>query len=261
MLAWLMLSRLTWTTLDLFEDAVFRISLILFLVAVTVSVFIARRILDRRSFLSLGLRPTRWMLPDFLFGFTLIGLLMGGIFVLELACGWLTVQGFAWQTMPWPQILWRTVIDVFCFGFFTSWSEELSDRGYWLQNLKEGLNLSWAMVLSSAIFAIRHLANPSASASSTVIIFCAGLFLAYGWLKTGQLWLPLGLHAGWNIFEGIVFGFPVSGFHTFHLIDQTVQGPQWFTGGAFGPESGLVTLLALGCGTVAITQWHQVTRT
>ena len=67
------------------------------------------------------------------------------------------------------------------------------------------------------------------------------MFLAYGYLTTKQLWLPIGLH-GWNFFGGVGFGFPVSGLDIFQLTRINVSGPELWTGGAFGPEAGLVLL-------------------
>jgi hypothetical protein len=84
-------------------------------------------------------------------------------------------------------------------------------------------------------------------------LILAGVFLGYGYTSTRQLWLPIGLHTGWNFFEGTVFGFPVSGMADFpSLIHITVKGPILLTGGAFGPEAGLVILPALGLGALLV---------
>ena len=107
------------------------------------------------------------------------------------------------------------------------------------------------------MFAVRHLGNPNTTWISTLGIFLAGIFLAYGWVRTKQLWISLGLHAGWNFFEGTVFGFPVSGFKSFPLIKQTVEGPEWITGGDFGPEAGFVVILAIAIGMIIIYWWSQ----
>ena len=80
----------------------------------------------------------------------------------------------------------------------------------------------------------------------------AGLFLAFGYTQTRQLWLPIGLHIGWNFFEGTVFGFSVSGMDWPTLILQRPQGPELITGGAFGPEAGLIQLPALIIGGLLI---------
>jgi membrane protease YdiL (CAAX protease family) len=83
-------------------------------------------------------------------------------------------------------------------------------------------------------------------------IFLAGLFLAFGYIRTQQLWLSIGLHIGWNFSEGVIFGFPVSGLDGFHLPSITTIGPDLWTGGSFGPEAGLIILPALILGTFLI---------
>jgi hypothetical protein len=102
----------------------------------------------------------------------------------------------------------------------------------------DGAGLRWALFISSAIFALLHLANPGSGAASTIGLLAAGYFLAFAWLRTGRLWLSIGLHIGWNFFEGTVFGFQVSGLEPFALMRHTPSGPAWAVGGAFGPEAG-----------------------
>ena len=122
-------------------------------------------------------------------------------------------------------------------------------RGYHLQTIASGFNLLWGLIISSAIFGALHLANPHATWISAAGILFAGLFLGYAYIRTKQLWLPIGLHIGWNFFEGVIFGFPVSGLDDiYHLIRIHVFGPEFWTGGAFGPEAGLILLPALALG-------------
>jgi membrane protease YdiL (CAAX protease family) len=219
--------------------------------AITLSIFIARRFLDRRTFTSLGLQGNKQALFDLLFGFALTGLMLGLIFLVEWAFGWLEVESFAWQVENFGNLIISvlTVLLIFALG---SWQEELLSRGYWLQNLSEGLNRSLGVLLSSAIFALVHVLNPNLSWLAFVGLFLSGLFLAYGYLRTNQLWLPIGLHLGWNFFEGTVFGFPVSGQYFYQLIRQSVSGPELITGGAFGPEAGLILIPILLLGTAGI---------
>lgn len=230
---------------------------LIFLAATTLSIFLARHYLDRRSFESLGLDIGFWMPWDLIFGFLLAGLLMAGIYSFELQLGWLKFIGYRWQQDSLGNLLSETFAGFLVLGICPSWQEELIYRGYWLQNVKEGLNLTAAIILTSVTFGARHLANPYASVLSTLVICLAGLWLTYAWLTTHQLWLPLGIHAGWNFFEGIVFGFPVSGFKGFHLIEQSVTGPVWLTGGEFGPEAGFVSIMAIGLGTLSVFAWSR----
>ena len=226
--------------------------------AITLSILIARRLLDRRTFTSLGLKGNRQAIYDLFFGIVLTGLMIGLIYLLEWAAGWLTVESLAWQSESWGNLTASILIMVILFGL-VGWQEELISRGYWLQNLRAGLNLSLGVLLSSAFFALAHSFNPNLSWQAFLGLFLSGLFLAYGYLRTRQLWLPIGLHIGWNFFEGTMFGFPVSGQYFYQVIRQTVSGPDIITGGAFGPEGGLILLPALLLGTVGIF-WYTKNR-
>ena len=224
------------------------------LIAFTASIFLARLFLDRRSIASMGLRLDRRVWKDILAGIGITFIMMALVFAAMSAAGWLTFEGFAWEAEPIQQVLGGT------FGFLgifilVGWNEELLSRGYHLQTLASGANLFWGVLLSSAVFGALHLGNPNATWVSAAGIFFAGLFLAYGYLRTGQLWLSISLHIGWNFFEGVVFGFPVSGLDIYPLTRIQVQGPGMWTGGAFGPEAGLVILPALLTGAGLIF-WH-----
>lgn len=219
--------------------------------AITVSVFVARRLLDRRSISSLGLVWNRQAVRDLVFGFLLAGLLLGLVFLVEWAAGWLQFEGFAWHFDPWPVVFGWVGVLFFTF-VLVGWQEELLARGYWLQNISEGLDLAWGVSISASLFALAHIANPNANLQSIVGLVAAGLFLSLGYLRTRQLWLPIGLHTGWNFFEGPIFGFPVSGLQFYRLIHHQVEGPVILTGGSFGPEAGLIQLPALLLGVVLI---------
>jgi hypothetical protein len=225
--------------------------------SITLSVFLARRFLDKRSFASLGFKLKWRALVDILAGIAITFVMMGVIYIIMLSSGWIEFEGFAWQSEP-PAAVVRNVLFIFLAFVLVGWNEELLSRGYHLQNVADGLNLTWGVILSSAVFGILHLANPNATWVSAVGIFLAGLFLVFAYLRTKQLWLSIGLHIGWNFFEGAVFGFPVSGMEFYRLIRQTVSGPELWTGGAFGPEAGLVILPALVLGMVLITIYSRI---
>jgi len=232
------------------------VTLILEFGSILTATWVARRYFDRRSFRSLGFRVTKQAWKDLGVGFLLPGLLMGLIFVVELLLGWIVLDGWVWQVASPGDSLIGIVSGLAAF-ILVGFSEEILSRGYHLQNLKDGLNLRWALLISSGIFALLHMANPHTSWFSALGILLAGYFMAYGWIRTGQLWLSIGLHIGWNFFEGNIFGFPVSGLMTTRLIHHHSTGPEWITGGAFGPEAGLIIIPAMALGVFIIRRYTE----
>ena len=114
-----------------------------------------------------------------------------------------------------------------------------------------------ACVLSSLFFGALHIGNPNATLSSTANITVAGLMLGLGYVLTGELAIPIGLHIAWNFVQANIYGFPVSGLRpvgaTFLEIEQ--GGPEAWTGGPFGPEAGLIGVSAMILGFLLITLW------
>ena len=220
------------------------------LLAILLATWVARIKLDRRSMTSLGLRWSRQSGVDLIAGFFTPGLLLGLIFVLYLLLGWLKVDGYAW-TQSGSSPLQGLLMGLLMF-IAVGIQEELLSRGYHLQNLIDGLSLPWGVVGSSAIFAALHLANPHSGLLPLLGIFAAGMLFAFAWLRTRQLWLAIGLHIGWNFFEGTIYGFPVSGTPAFSLIRTSITGPVVLNGGLFGPEGGVLILPILALGTLLV---------
>ncbi len=138
-------------------------------------------------------------------------------------------------------------------------------RGYPLRNLAEGINVRWlgprgalvvAWLVTSILFGAAHAGNQNATFISSFNIALAGILLGLGFVLTGELAIGIGLHMTWNLFQGTVFGFPVSGGQ-FGASVFTLQqgGPDLWTGGAFGPEAGLIGILAMAAGCLLILAW------
>ncbi len=123
--------------------------------------------------------------------------------------------------------------------------EEIIFRGY-LYRLSAKLLGTWgALALTSALFGAAHSFNRGATVGSSVAIALeAGLLLGSAYALTQRLWLPIGLHLGWNFAEGSIFGMSVSGFTTKgSLITGTLHGRNLLTGGIFGPEASIVAVV------------------
>lgn len=227
-------------------------------VALVVAVFIARGLYDKRRFETLGLEPRSPWLVDLAVG-ALVGLLlMSLIFLVHLAAGWLTIEGFGWQG-PSAGMFLPVLLGFLVIFLLVGFKEELMVRGYLFQNIEDGLGTVWAVVLSSVVFGVIHLGNPDSSLIAAAGISIGGLLFAVAYLVTRALWYPIGLHFAWNFAEGPIFGFPVSGLASGGLIIHRVTGPEPITGGAFGPEAGLIVVAAalLGIGlTLLYGRWR-----
>jgi membrane protease YdiL (CAAX protease family) len=116
--------------------------------------------------------------------------------------------------------------------------EEIIFRGALFRIVEEGFGTFAGLVISAALFGLIHSQNHGATLVSTAAIAVeAGLFLAAAYAATRTLWVPIGLHFGWNFVEGGLFGEAVSGGQYHGLFKTTLSGPTIFTGGAFGPEA------------------------
>jgi membrane protease YdiL (CAAX protease family) len=223
-------------------------------IGITGATVIARRFFDLRTFRSLGFNTDGHTLPDLLIGFLIPAAQMALVYAVEVALGWTHWQGWAWESAQASVVAGGLLLSLAVF-ILVGYQEELLSRGYQLQNLIDGSGLRWALLLSSVIFAALHLFNPGAGPAAIVGLVFAGYFLAFGWLRTGRLWLSIGLHVGWNFFEGTVFGFQVSGLDLFTLMRHSVIGPAWATGGSFGPEAGAVIVPSYALGILLIVAY------
>ena len=223
-------------------------------IAVIASVRIAVRFLDHRSIAGLGIVVDgRWW-RGLAAGFLISAAAMALLFASEWALGWITIIGAPMmQTagISFALAFAYTIVKVACVAVY----EEVYSRGYLLRNIADGTNMKFSVIVTSLVFALLHLSNPNASAASVASLFVNGLLFAAGVLLTGRLSTSIGLHAGWNLFEGAVFGFPVSGDKEgASLIGIQQRGPELLTGGAFGPEAGAVGIVAslVGIGLVFV---------
>ena len=113
---------------------------------VTLSVFLARQLLDRRTFVSLGLPINVDAAGELGTGFGIAFLVMGLIYLTHWTLGWLRLDGFAWESEPAWSIAADSLLYLAIF-VLVGWSEELMSRGYHLQTIASGTN----SVLGAAI--------------------------------------------------------------------------------------------------------------
>jgi membrane protease YdiL (CAAX protease family) len=239
---------------------------LIFGLTATVSVYVARRFLDRRSFQSLGLCWNRHAALDLIAGIAISALVMVVMFFVLLWAGFIEFHGFTWWTdepvgsAQFGAAAFPAIFGVLLELAIVAWWEELVFRGYLFQNTVEGLGLPWSVVILSLLFGLLHGMNPGATVLSTLLIAIITPQLVYAYLKTGQLWLPMGLHLGWNFFQASVFGFAASGQTSPTMIAQSPVGPDWLSGGTFGAEGSILIVPVTLASMVAIHYWVRATR-
>jgi hypothetical protein len=125
-------------------------------------------------------------------------------------------------------------------------TEELLFRGVLLRVLEERVGTWVALLLTAVLFGAMHLANPDATVwGALAIAIEAGGMLGAAYVATRTLWLPIGLHFGWNFAAAGIFGTEVSGSDAPQgLLEGVTSGPVLLSGGDFGPEGSLFAVLA-----------------
>ena len=126
-------------------------------------------------------------------------------------------------------------------------AEELLARGFLLPLIGTRWGPLAGVLVSALFFALLHLSNPHLSFISLLNLALFGLFAALYALFEGGLWGIFAIHAIWNWAQGNLYGFSVSGIeiHDGMLFDLMENGPDWLTGGLFGPEGGIVVTFVL----------------
>jgi len=203
-----------------------------------------------------GLSPREVMLPfrngwwrDLLVGLVLAGGAMGLLFVLERAAGWLTVRDWRWNEAPgavWLRSAWLALLA----NLLAAAGEEAMFRGYLLPGLRRAWGKGAALAVMAVLFAVPHLLVSGAAETHWAVFTAAlalpGLMLGWTALRSGDLWLPVGIHFAWNLVQGDLLnltGSPAGGIVFGAVTEQT--GPAWFVGTSYGIEVGVSGILAL----------------
>jgi len=204
--------------------------------------------LDNRPPSYIGLGGAPGWLTEVAGGFVL-GAAMIGVIVLVLgASGHLRYE--AGQAGAGRGVL--RLVAVFGIFLLGALHEELLFRGYPFQRLIEVLGAPAAVLLLAGAFGAVHSGNPHASIPGSLNTALVGILFSVAYLKTARLWLPIGLHWGWNFAEG-ASGLPVSGITIDALPwSARLSGSDWLQGGGYGPEASLTATAVIGAVMVAL---------
>jgi membrane protease YdiL (CAAX protease family) len=233
-----------------FEGPAALLQTIVALLAAIGAGFILLRWLDHRPLSSLGFGLTATQGKLFTFGLAIGGGVLLLVVGVMLGFGWLDFRGDSGTLGGWLATLVR---DFVLLGIAAA-AEEAMFRGYAFQRLAQGAGPWPALLLTSAGFAWAHANNPSVGNVALFNIFLAGLLLGAAYLLTKSLWFATAIHIGWNWAMASLADLPVSGLEILNtpLYEPQLSGPEWFTGGAFGPEGGFAGTAAFTAAIVAV---------
>jgi len=172
---------------------------------------------------------SRWLIEGYLLGVFAIGLPSAAL----IAGGWLAVEPTS------PGSWTGAAIRVSVLLLVAALAEEFLFRGYLLALLREKLGWGPALAVTSVAFGYVHAANPGASTRALLLVMLAGLFLGATVAVTRSLYAAWMAHFAWNWTMAVLLHIPVSGLETEAPDYRTVDaGPDWATGGVWGPEGG-----------------------
>lgn len=125
-------------------------------------------------------------------------------------------------------------------------AEEFTFRGYLQYTLTTGMGFWPSALLLSALFALAHGRNPGESKFGLLSVFVFGLLFCLLLRRTGNLWIAVGFHAGWDWGQTFFYGVRDSGIVPYHnLLNSEFTGSRWITGGSVGPEASIFTPIVL----------------
>jgi membrane protease YdiL (CAAX protease family) len=167
----------------------------------------------------------------------IFGGLATGVTMLAVVMAIMIANGFYDITYHGPASAWRGAGLAIESGVL----EEVIVRGVVMRLAWRAFGPLVAIVASSLLFGVGHIANPGATLFTTACVAIeAGIMLGSFYALTGRLWVSIGVHTGWNFTQGYLFGAHVSGGDFGDSIATSTARsdvPDWLTGGAFGPEA------------------------
>ena len=220
------------------------------LAAAVLAGVILLRWLDQRPARDLGFPLDRGVPRQFAIGLAIGAGALLLVAALMMLAGWLSFGRAEGTASAWGLTL---LADLGLLGVAAA-AEEAVFRGYPFQTLVRAAGAPVAVAVTSLAFAWAHTSNPNVDLLGLINILLAGVLLAVAYLWTRSLWFATAIHLGWNWSMASLVDLPVSGLEYFDtpLYEPVLRGPQWATGGAFGPEGGLTGTIAFAAALAAV---------
>ena len=201
--------------------------------------------IEKRKFRAYGL-PLRSALGKTLWMGIVFGLLFETVEMLLISA----MGGFSFGTLALAGTELAKFAGLWAVGFFmVGVFEEFLFRGYAQFTLAEGIGFWPSALLLSTIFGAVHLGNRGEGWAGALSVAMFGIFACFTLHRTGNLWFAIGFHAATDYAETFIYSVPDSGLlATGHLLNSTLHGPRWLSGGTIGPEGSAVDFVLMLAG-------------
>ena len=247
--------------MTIFPVVLYWVAPVLFVVATlstfataTVANAVTLRIWGHGQLSDIGMQWTRASRRNVLLGFA------GGAGAALLAVLLPVAGQLSWiERVPGSSVQWGSLIFVSVLLLFGAVGEEMLFRGFAFQFLVGRIGPYATVLPFGVLFGLMHGNNPNQSWLGLINTVLWGILFGYAFLRSGDLWLPVGLHFGWNWVLPL-FGANLSGY-TMGVTGFTTRSNAslWWTGGNYGPEGGVFTTVVV-VALVFFLRWAPVER-
>lgn len=216
-------------------EALFREYIPLFIGA-TLSLYLTHCLILKRPIYLLGF-VREHLLRDFRIGIVMAWIMLALGFLLLVSIRAISIDGTHWDVGLFVGFLF--------FFLVQSSFEEVVGRSFLIPTIERRSNVWVAVLVSSLIFSWVHGSNPGVTWLGLINIFFAGLLMGLLFVRYRSIWPAIGFHFAWNFLQGSFFGFEVSGHDVYSVFQTREIGNDILTGGNFGFEGSVLSLLAL----------------
>jgi hypothetical protein len=217
--------------------------------AALIATMLMARFIDKRSLASIGFGSRR-------FADLLVGAILGSV-ILAAPIGVLLVTGAA-RYAPNVEDFSATGLALALAACLVNvTAQEVLFRSYIFQELWAKFGAVAATIVTTILFVAAHwgaITDGTAGLVAAANILIASVLLSLAYVRTGSLWLAIGIHLGWNGLQGPVLGINVTGHDLAfgHWSVFAFPGDALWTGGAMGVEGGLAGLIGPALGIVLV---------
>ena len=230
-------------------ELIFQITTSISNILLIISCIIIWKLFEEKKINKMGITSIKKGYKELVIGLVLGAITMSIVAIIIIAIGNVKLI----NPISKPQISISLLYGLIGF-IFVGFGEEILSRGYIMSVLKQTRNKWFILIGPALIFAALHLGNNGIDVLSFINLFLVGVLFAYMFMKSKNIWMPIGYHITWNYFQGYIWGFGVSGISVNGLYKVENVTNNIINGGAFGPEGGIIVTIVT-CLTFGIVYW------